>query len=737
MGYFDKVLATVRDGFKAVAEKQPEDDVTIDNVEVVQFQIIFKEHYIPHPHRIEDFLKTVKALCSFENPVVVTWRIVCESGALSFYYEIERQYVGAFTQLLHIYYEDMAEVYNKGELSRYDVYHVRYITLAREGSLTSFIGNETKISQVLQLMEDGDQFIIDFQYFDHLEGNNYFRAEVSLSTLNKHRDNTIQTLASVCASSIGDAVLRISNKRSEENMLLSGQELSHFISGVHIEKQAHLIPQLTYLRKSQVMLADGEFDDGLCIGELDHPVQQHRPVHQPFPQLEKHTVATGEPGSGKSAFLGQKAKEIIDSQLHYLRTGEMERLVGLTAFDPAIALNHAIINYIQFLEIRAKDNLEELALIERLWERVHVIDFGSDVYTFPINFLDTSLGEQSVDLLRDLFADVFGAGQTAKMDKTLRNVFTILFNDPIEEHQVNDMYNFLKDEVYRQKIIERVEDVFEASHAVKELQHSTLTGADIDPLINRLTPFLTNSKMKRTFQYGANKLQVSKWLRNGEVVLFTLKNIPTIMLKICIGYIGIQYYHRAFDAVKHNEFFPKHILMIDESQEVQVPIIIKIIQELRKVGVGVDMATQSVQSYTKDFLKGATLMGTKVTFRQVGIGAKKMVEIMNKDVTERELGSLPDRHGIMRTQENGEYKVVGFVTPIPYQYLPSGAVARYKHPEDDQRVKAFIDEKYQELMQRTMIQSQYVTKKLKERWLEEKEEYVRKSVVKEKIDIKF
>lgn len=436
----------------------------------------------------------------------------------------------------------------------------------------------------------------------------------------------------------------------------------HLPSGDH-----RVMGKIPHLERGQRSLRKDELSEGVSIGYLRHPLQQGRPVAIPFEQFTKHFVLTGMTGSGKSSTAVMAVQSLLDQWV-----ADPKRAPGFSYFDPARETVATILTRL----LKA-----ELDGAKIPWEKVHYAYLGPTDYPLGLNLLHHQQGENIDAVAKEVLhlLKYAYAGDTPRMDRLVENALLTLLEDR-RTHTILGIVPVLTDENWRDRILPNVRDP-----VVRQFWEHGFESTAIDPILNRLSPLLTNRTMRRMFGQRKWSLDLRKYMDEGHIFLWDLLNVSKENVKLAVGHVITQYHHTA---KTRSSGAKPHILMVDEAHLVQVPVMEKILAEDRKYGLCLGLITQYIGQFSDSLVTAITeIAGTILTCTQ-GMKSAGAVEAMTAGAFEREfLQKLPERVVAVYTKtknESGRSEITTFTVESdpPYMYRPNGEIADYRNERE-------------------------------------------------------
>ncbi|MFD0591047.1 ATP-binding protein [Paenibacillus sp. GCM10027627] len=547
-----------------------------------------------------------------------------------------------------------------------------------------------------------------------------FAVSIRLLAHGKHAHSIAQTAATAIRSSFHfDNALRFVRDRNLpksifdsapmpskiNSVYMTGEELSNIF---RLPRGEHRIYQyVPHLQKGQETLKDDEFNEGVSIGKARHPVQKGREVRMPISQFTRHWFLSGMTGAGKSSFLLEMIESIVQAWL-----ANPNDAPGFSLSDPAQETAVIILNRLR--------HYEKIG-IPVDWSKVHYFDLGSPEYVLPLNFLKRTNNE-SVHSLSDEAFDLIKAaygGDTPQMDRILRNALTTLISDTSQDHNILGIIPLLMEKRFRDRVLPHIKDKIILQFWEREFPNLEKNiGQAVGPLLNRLSPFQTNEAMRRMFGQPKMGLELRKWMDEGHIILFNMKNVNQAATKLSGGYIANQFHKTAQTRQTGSKV---HIKIYDEAHRGQHPIMNKIFAEDRKFGLSLGLSTQSINQMDKEIVDSVTEIVNNVFTSAQGYKSAAIVQQMTAGAFDRDfLQKLPERTLAVYTKAKVEGKSQPKTFTVecdpPYLYKPdgSGEWADHENEKEMQAALAWGEEKGLELMARDCLRADEVDEMIDE-----------------------
>ncbi len=511
-----------------------------------------------------------------------------------------------------------------------------------------------------------------------------FHVSLSLHVEGEYASGIAQTVGATMSSMMAhDNGLRLAREKRKnvidlcpmpqknKLMLWTGEELANIL---HLPPGTHRIyKHIPHLERGQRSLGKEELTSGVTIGNLQHPLQQGRQVSIPYEQFTKHFVLTGMTGAGKSSTAIEMVQSLLDQWI-----ADPNKAAGLSYFDPARETVATILTRLLKAELDGA-NIP--------WEKIHYAYLGPTEYPLGLNLLHHGKGEsistvakETLGLLKYAYA-----GDTPRMDRLVENALLTLLEDR-KQHTIMGIVPVLTDVNFRNRILPNVKDPI-----IRQFWTRNIDDAGIDPILNRLSPLITDITMRRMFGQKKWSLDIRKMMDEGHIFLWDLLNVSKENVKLAAGHLAMQYHQTA----KHRSSGSRlHILAYDEAHLVQIPIMAKIIAEDRKFGLCLGLITQFIGQFESWLVDAITEnVGTILTCTQ-GPKSAATISTMTAGAFEKEyLQRLPERIFAVYTKtknEEGRSEVTTFTATSnpPFMYMDNGEIANH---QNELEVKRALD----------------------------------------------
>lgn len=705
------------------------------------FQILPKSDYRFEPEAMTMFLKTLSGMRKRSSPISNLKKLLKESegvndyqfiidcdgadytkGMISFYFQCENENVAPLvSNALENMFQDKADVFPIERcLERYTTVHTLYTEDERvtdehaqrdEKKQLALFQDDQAFLFILGTMTNKTRIVVDFSVkrSHDVAGGRMFMlkrsgSDVKLDVILKacaktkyQRNELMEITNTMIALSAGQKELKVRYRDVFRSSMMSGGEVMNFIQIPTFQRKPfdlEIIRRIHKLENGQRTLKETEFASGIKCGRVYHPMQD-RDVYISELQLRKHMFITGQTGSGKSSAAEEMMRDILCRKVQ-----GKDHVPGFTFFDPAETSVLGVIDMILKLQSDGYD-------ITPLLKQVHYIDFSYDDCIFPISLLSKDI--PATEIL-DLFKELFGDMATIQVDRLVTSAINALLMDE-EEHTIMDVPKLFHDEALREQLVMNLSKNIYANDVITFLKRK-FNNQQIEPILNRMDPFMNTNKKKLMFgmptKYNGLK-KIHEWIDQGDIILCNLKGLNDNDRRIIVGYMALKYYlhglHRSDNALLHMTF-------MDESHKLQFSILQRWLAELRKGGMALIPMTQYLDQYNPDYLQALLgNVGTKMTFRQGDDGARRLINNLPGGLDRDALKRLPDMRGFLSTEDEKEIKSILIKVDPPYRYNDGKVVP---HPDPDNIKTAKNIEKNRKLA-RELMRRDFIMKKEAER----------------------
>jgi 5'(3')-deoxyribonucleotidase len=388
-----------------------------------------------------------------------------------------------------------------------------------------------------------------------------------------------------------------------------------------------------------------EMRKGLCVGYADHPDLNDRPIHLEWETLTRHGLISGMTGSGKGAIL----TSMLD---HFLKEWtEKTNYAGFTHCDPHSIGNLLIINRLQELE-RTGHKVD--------WDKVRCYKIGGE-YPVALNLIshkDNTSIDEMVKETTEIILQAFENPQLSQSKVALEASLHALLWDK-NNHTIADIQRLFRDDLFLREIMKNIGNPLIKEWFTKEVVEAKKqkgTSKNLDALVTRIFPFVSQQIMQRSYCQQQNVIDGKRIMDNGEIVLFDFKGAPEEAYKLTAGWIANHYFKTAIKRTPYGG--RKHFLIFDEAQMFRIKRLRDIVQQTRKFGLGLWLMTQNVKELDTDIREILTDNSGFIFSLKQKKGLKEMSSLMGNKFSEDHIQNLPDLHAALSSRDGSANVVV-------------------------------------------------------------------------------
>lgn len=315
---------------------------------------------------------------------------------------------------------------------------------------------------------------------------------------------------------------------------------------------------------------------GIVIG-----ANGERPLAVSLATLDRHLAVVGSTGSGKSTLLLG------------LVTGLLDTGWGATVIDPHGDLVADILARVP----------------PRHADRIHVLRLADRAHPRGFNFFECRTSEDAQLVTSEfvaLFEDLWPRFTGPRMRDILRHALLTLLSDP-EPQTVLELDRILSDEAFRRPYIDQATDPVVQNYWRTRWPSKGSDDPSVGAVQNKLGAFIAYDSIRQVVGQGVSTLRPRTIMDRGDVLLVDLSQVGGDNASIMGGMLIARY---RIDALGRQGTDPAsrrpHLLVVDETPRFSTRALGGLMNEGRKFGVAVGLATQTL----KDI--GEALGGTAV-----------------------------------------------------------------------------------------------------------------------------
>lgn len=310
---------------------------------------------------------------------------------------------------------------------------------------------------------------------------------------------------------------------------------------------------------------DALVSDGVVVG-----TNGDRPLAVPLAALDRHLAVVGSTGSGKSTLLLQ------------LVTGLLDTPWGATVIDPHGDLVADILARVP----------------PRHADRVHVLRLADLDHPRGFNFFErrtAAEGQMVVSEFVALFEDLWPRFTGPRMRDILRFSALTLLSDP-RPQTVLELDRILSDEAFRRPYIEKAIDPAIQNYWRTRWPSKGSDDSSVGAVQNKLGALIVYDSIRAVIGQGESTLRPRTIMDRGDVLLVDLSQVGNDNASIFGGMLIARY---RIDALARQGTDPAsrrpHLLVVDETPRFSTRALGGLVNEGRKFGVALGLATQTLK----------------------------------------------------------------------------------------------------------------------------------------------
>jgi hypothetical protein len=429
---------------------------------------------------------------------------------------------------------------------------------------------------------------------------------------------------------------------------------------------------IVHLQPNQRSLAPHELCEGVLIGRIRHPLE-NREVRVSYEQLSKHFLLTGASGMGKSSLAVEMLQSLLSDWLE-----RPDEAPGFTVIDPAREI-------IPIIENRLR--VAEQFGVSFPKEKIHHFNLSDDTTHVPaLNLLHKPKGVTTNQLAQQASTVLVTGADSSESLLRSKRLMGMAIQSLLEDsrtHTILGIDDMFRNEKFRSSVLQNVQDPyvkrFWANYDAKEMKQ------DVDPVLHRIDRLLQNPMMRRLFCQKEMSLDIRRYMDEGHIVLIDTYGLKDYDIQVTVGHLLNQYHQTAKRREPGTKF---HLMMIDEAQLVQIPIITELLTEDRKHPFGVGLLTREIDQFKNEELMQAirSNIGMVLSCGQTE-GADEVESLTRKTIKASFLERLPERHVAVyirsKRRQRSDVTTCVVENEPALVYRPDGKVADHRTSEKE------------------------------------------------------
>ena len=416
-----------------------------------------------------------------------------------------------------------------------------------------------------------------------------------------------------------------------------------------------------------------------------------RPVALALPDVLRHVVLVGAPGTGKTVFANQGLSQIIDAGF------------GAIVMDAGTDISRERLYYRQ-LDTMPAHRIVDVILINPAADRERSVS---------INLLDQGFGTAIIDIIIDTYVGLYPSiADTVNFREIVKHGLLTLIEhggytiidlpsliaprNPAERQWANRLIDTVKDPELRD---------FWARNPGAKATNDTKWERKTEPVLNKLWNLTLDPSVRYLFGQTKSTVNIRQALRDNKIVMVSLGGMDPQAAQQVANLLTTMIW-RATQVMEDSGTRPEqpNVLFVDEFQIISGShaTIADMLARARALGLGLVLATQfisrqSIQQDLRDTVLRAT--NTQIVFKAEGREASIWAQQLGRSVvTDADITRIPQFHGIARMP--GESSPVTFstlrpLTPIPGRARQVQARSNDEYARPVEEIRREIDQRRQ------------------------------------------
>jgi len=311
----------------------------------------------------------------------------------------------------------------------------------------------------------------------------------------------------------------------------------------------------------------------------------------------KHLYIIGKTGTGKSTTIANMA------------INDMKNGRGLAVIDPHGDLSEILLNYVP------SHRINDIAYLDPS-------DSEHPFHMNPLEVKNPTYRELVASGIVSIFYKLYHMSWGPRLEYILRN--TILTLTRVPQSTFLDIPEILTNELYRQKIIAKLEDQVLKNFWVNEFNKFTprLHSESTSPILNKVGQFLSSQTIRNIVGHPTSTIDLETMMNEGKIVIVNLsqgklgEDSSALLGAMMITKMQLAAMNRVYLPEEQRRDF---YLYVDEFQNFATQSFIKILSEARKYRLNLTLANQYIGQIDEDVQKA--IFGNAGSLISFGVGA--------------------------------------------------------------------------------------------------------------------
>lgn len=311
----------------------------------------------------------------------------------------------------------------------------------------------------------------------------------------------------------------------------------------------------------------------------------------------KHLYIIGKTGTGKSTTIANMA------------INDMKNGSGVAVIDPHGDLSEILLNYIP------SNRINDVAYLDPS-------DSEHPFHLNPLEVKNPTYRELVASGIVSIFYKLYHMSWGPRLEYILRN--TILTLTLVPNSTFLDIPELLTNELYRQKIVDKLEDRVLKNFWVNEFNKFTprLHSESTSPILNKVGQFLSSQTIRNIVGHPTSTIDLETMMNEGKIVIVNLsqgklgEDSSALLGAMMITKMQLAAMNRVYLAEEERRDF---YLYVDEFQNFATQSFIKILSEARKYRLNLTLANQYIGQIDEEVQKA--IFGNAGSLISFGVGA--------------------------------------------------------------------------------------------------------------------
>jgi hypothetical protein len=358
----------------------------------------------------------------------------------------------------------------------------------------------------------------------------------------------------------------------------------------------------------------------------------------------KHMYIIGKTGTGKSTTIANMA------------INDMKNGAGMAIIDPHGDLSEILLDYIP------SHRINDVAYLDPA-------DSENPFYLNPLEVKNPTYRELVASGIVSIFYKLYHMSWGPRLEYILRN--TILTLTRVPDSTFLDIPELLTNELYRGKIIEKLDDQVLKNFWVNEFNKFTprLHSESTSPILNKVGQFLSSQTIRNIVGHPHSTIDLEDMMNQGKIVIINLsqgklgEDSSALLGAMIITKMQLAAMNRVYiPEAERRDFY----LYVDEFQNFATQSFIKILSEARKYRLNLTLANQYIGQIDEEVQKA--IFGNAGSLISFGVGAadaRLLTHEFGSKYEEQELVGLGNYQIVLKLSIDNQTSLPFAATTLP------------------------------------------------------------------------